>query len=456
VTVLGGLEYRSLLKERAAEQIAEQAKVEQGRQALLHDDHGEALEPLADAYGSGDHSFGTEFMFARAAQPLLAEQARFTAVAGHMWSAAFSPDGKQIVTTDDAGAQIWDAQTNRLRFTLPHGDTVYQAVYSADGARLITAVGDSTVRIWDTATGKCLHELSHGGRALRYSAVAISPDGKLVAAIDMAGAVADAWDATSGELLTEQHNDASRFPLIAFSADGRWLAMSGGNDVRVFDTSSWSQALAIAGPRVRALSFDPTGSRLVTGSAAGDASIWDIPSGLRAQHLRELGEPVNAVAFSPDGRLVATGDGGGAEQIWQTSSGELQSQLNDLRSKILMIEFDPTSKLVVAAASVERSSSQMSCSGCPSRRSRGREASSGLRTSIRPHTVSSVRAGTGRRGCGMQPRRIFAGTRGRQAPTAPLARVSNRTGGLLPLIAEITVPASGIPPMTSCLPSCPA
>jgi len=349
VTVLGGLEYRSFLKERAAEQIAEQAHVEQGRQALLHDDLGEARAPLAEAYGHGDHSFGTEFMFARAAQPLLAEQARFTAAAGHMWSAAFSPDGRQIVTTDDAGARIWDARTNRLVFALPHGDTVYQAVYSADGARLVTAVGDSTVRIWDTATGKCLHTLSHGGRALRYYAVAISPDGKLVAAIDMAGAVADAWDAASGELLTEQRNDESRFPSIAFSADGRWLATSGGNDVRVFDTGTWSQALTIAGPRIRALRFDPTGPRLVTGSATGDVSIWDLPSGSRTRHLRELGEPVNAVAFSPDGQLLACGDGGGAEQIWQMSSGALQSQLNAVRSKISMIEFDPTSKLVVAA-----------------------------------------------------------------------------------------------------------
>jgi WD40 repeat protein/serine/threonine protein kinase len=353
-TVLGGFEYRSILTERAAEQIAEQAKVEQGRQALLHDDLGEALEPLADAYGRGDHSFGTKFMFARAAQPRLAVQASFPVVAGHMWSAAFSPDGRQIVTTDDAGARIWDAQAHRLRFTLPHGDTVYHAVYSADGTRLITACGDSTVKIWDTASGARLSELSHGGRALRYYAVALSPDGKLVAAIDMAGEVADAWDAASGELLTEQRNDASRFPSIAFSSDGRWLATSGGDDVRVFDTERWSQALTIAGPRVRALSFDPTGPRLVTGSATGDASIWDIPSGSRTQHLREVGEPVNAVTFSPDGQLVATGDGGGGEQIWHATSGALQSQFNALRSKILMIDFDPTSKLVVAAGASGR------------------------------------------------------------------------------------------------------
>ena len=50
-----------------------------------------------------------------------------TAAAGRMWSAAFSPDGGQIVTTDDVCAQVWDARANRLPFTLPHGDAVYDA-----------------------------------------------------------------------------------------------------------------------------------------------------------------------------------------------------------------------------------------------------------------------------------------------------------------------------------------
>jgi WD40 repeat protein len=88
------------------------------------------------------------FMLARALQPRLAEQARFTSTKGRMWSAAFSPDGRQIVTTDDQSAQVWDAASRRLLFRLSHDDTVYQAVYSTDGARLVTAGGDGTVRIW--------------------------------------------------------------------------------------------------------------------------------------------------------------------------------------------------------------------------------------------------------------------------------------------------------------------
>jgi WD40 repeat protein len=118
----------------------------------------------------------------------------------------------------------------------------------------------------------------------------------------------------------------------------------------VWDAASGAaQVLTLVGPRIRALSFDPTASRLVTGSAGGDATIWDLPSGARAQHLREIGAPIRAVAFSPDGQLVATAGGDGAAQIWDARSGALRNQINAARGKLRSIEFDPTSRLVVAA-----------------------------------------------------------------------------------------------------------
>jgi WD40 repeat protein len=353
VIVVAAFAGYSALQTRMARQAAEasiiQAEVEQGRQALLHDDTAEAQLHLSEAHRRGERSPGVAFMLARALQPRMAEQARFAAVAGHMWSAAFSPDGRQIVTTDDACARIWDARTNGRLFTLPHGDTVYHAVYSAAGTRLITAGGDGAVKIWDAASGALLRELRRDGKPLRYYAAAISPDGRLIAAIDMAGAATNVWDAASGAPLAELRSDAWGFPSIAFSATGRWLATSGGDDVRVFDTGTWSQALTIAGPHIRTLSFDPTGPRLATGSARGDASIWEIPSRTRIHHLREIGDPVNAIAFSPDGRLVAVGGGRGAVQVFRATTGAFQSQLHAMPGKILAVEFDPASRLVVAA-----------------------------------------------------------------------------------------------------------
>jgi WD40 repeat protein len=337
---------------RSAQQVTEatkrQADLDQGRSALLHGEP-EAPVYLGLAYHGGDRSPSTEFIYARALQPRLAEQARFASSFGRTWSAAFSPDSRQIVTTDDRGAQVRDAQTYRLLFSLPHGDPVYQAVYSADGTRLVTAGGDGAVRIWDAANGALVRELRRGSAKRRYAAVALSSGSKLVAAIDIEGEIADVWDAATGAPIAEVRNDASGFPAIAFSSDGRWLATTGGNDVRVFDVQTRAQAITIRGPGIHSLAFDPTGPRLLTGATTGDAAIWAIPSGARIRHLRDVGEPVEAVAFSPDGQLVVTGSRDGAEQIWHAGSGTLQSQFNPRRSKILAVEFDRTSKLVLAA-----------------------------------------------------------------------------------------------------------
>jgi WD40 repeat protein len=350
ITVLAFGGYRAAHQSRTAKQLVTQSEVEQGRAALLHNEP-EAQVHLVEAYERGDHSPSLLFMLARALQPRLAEQACFASSSGRMWSAAFSPDGGKVVTTDDTSAQVWDAQTHRLLFTLPHGDTVYQAVYSADGTKLVTAGGDGTVRIWDAGTGSLIRELRRDSTKPRYYAVAMSTDGKLVAAIDFTGVVAHAWDAGTGAPLAEFRNDGSGFSSLALSSDGRWLATSGGNDVRVFNTQTWVQVLTIPGPRIDGLSWDPNGPRLLTGSAEGDASIWEIPSGERVHHLREVGEPVDAVAFSPDGQLVVAASRDGAEQVWDATSGKLRSQGNYLHGKILSVEFDRTSRFMVAAGS---------------------------------------------------------------------------------------------------------
>jgi eukaryotic-like serine/threonine-protein kinase len=67
-----------------------------------------------------------------------------------MHSAAFSPDGRWIVTaSDDSSARVWYAESGREYFTLSgHRGPVYCAGFSPDSQRVITASGDGTARIW--------------------------------------------------------------------------------------------------------------------------------------------------------------------------------------------------------------------------------------------------------------------------------------------------------------------
>src|SRR5262249_50679233 len=159
--------------------------------------------------------------------------------------------------------------------------------------------------------------------------------------------IAHVWEIDTGRPVAElRDTKPSSFPSLAFSSDGRWLAMGTGNDVQVFDVQTWGLVRKISGPGIQSLSWDPMGPHLVTGSADGDASIWAVPSGERVHHLRELGEPISAVAFSPNGRLIVAGSRDGAVQVWDATSAKLRSQSNHLRSNVLSVEFDRTSSLI--------------------------------------------------------------------------------------------------------------
>jgi WD40 repeat protein/serine/threonine protein kinase len=338
---------------RAARQLTDatitQSELEQGRAALLHGEP-EAATHLAEAYRRAP-STSTAFMLARALEPRLAEQARMPATAGSMWSATFSPDGSQIVTTDDKHAQIWDGKTYQRRFVLPHGTEVYQAVYSADGTRLVTAAADA-VRIWDPATGTLLHELTQEpapGVPTDFFVVAISPDGERVAATDGYGTLIHVWDLETGRSLTSLHTTKHGFPGLAFSGDNRWLATTNDSNVLVFDTQTWQVATSLPRLGWRWIAFDPSGSRLLTGAESGDVSLWSIPEGARLHHFKEHGESISAVTFSADGSLVAAASVEGTAQIWYAASGELLSQPRSRQSKITALEIDRAGQQLLSA-----------------------------------------------------------------------------------------------------------
>ncbi|HEX3475966.1 MAG TPA: serine/threonine-protein kinase [Kofleriaceae bacterium] len=352
LVVMGGLLVRAEKGRRMADQFATESEVERGQQAILHGELSEAVPHLGQAYERGARSPEVAFMLARALQPRTVELARFTSSAAattsplRMWSAVFSADGKRVLTADDQGARMWDAASGQLLLTVNHrGGAVRQAVFSSDGSRIVTA--GSGVMIWDAATGEPVRELSAGEKPWRYLRLAVSSG--LVAAIDVAGGTVHVWDAETGTLRAELKTDAPEMSLVAFSADGRWIATSGRDEVRVFDTSTWKQAATIRGPRVRSFSFDPTGPRLAVGTYDGIASTWEIPSGARLRWLRNGGGgSVDAIAFSLDGVLVATASRDGMEQVWEAASGILRTEFNPHHDSVYAIEFSRNRESIVS------------------------------------------------------------------------------------------------------------
>jgi WD40 repeat protein len=167
-------------------------------------------------------------------------------------------------------------------------------------------------------------------------AVAFSPDGSLVAAIGRKhtpGATpplgfAAVWRTSDGALLWKETRPEGPGDTLAFSQDGRRLALSferwysnnGIDEVVSARSGRREQTIRPAGS-TQSLAFAPDGA-LATGSWQGIVQLWRGSSPKELGHaLLALPAPVGSIAFDPRGDEFATGGGsGGFVKLWDAKT----------------------------------------------------------------------------------------------------------------------------------------
>jgi RNA polymerase sigma factor (sigma-70 family) len=128
---------------------------------------------------------------------------------------------------------LFETQTGKVRAVLTgHSDHITSVVFSAAGL-LATASQDGVVHVWDAKTAK---EKRKWAAYESHAAVdlAFHPDGKTLASVG-AKSVGEVklWDAPAGELKQTVGCDDRRVLDIAFSPEGRYLAIGSGNTVEL-------------------------------------------------------------------------------------------------------------------------------------------------------------------------------------------------------------------------------
>jgi WD40 repeat protein len=251
-----------------------------------------------------------------------------------VFSAAFTPDGKQLIAGNKDGViQILDPGTGREVGRLEgHRAPVDVLAVSPDGRSLVSADEEgsepregkrteTSVRLWDQQTGKLRQQWPGGEKGV--ISLQFSPDGKTVAVQDGKGNLL-LYEATSGKerqrLVMGPSWQGSGY---AFSPDGKVLLLQDGKGpfaewdlARNTERRRWGGASA-SFPVV----YSPDGKVAVSSGPVG-VIVWDVATGKEWNTVAGHRHPLDALSFSPDGRLVASLDREGIFGIWEAQTGK--------------------------------------------------------------------------------------------------------------------------------------
>jgi WD40 repeat protein len=204
---------------------------------------------------------------------------------------ALSPDGRTVF----ARPGLWELATDRLLF--PLGGVVAQAaVFSADGRTLVTAGYERRIRFWEVATGK--ERVSFTRHKTDTYAVALSPDGRLLASADSRSHAVHLWDVAARTALPSLAGHTGKVRALLFSADGaRLYSASADSTVLAWGVAGRVKPPADPAPeadRLKALWADLAGADV----AKAWRAIWALAAAPR-QSVPFLKQELRPAAFDP-------------------------------------------------------------------------------------------------------------------------------------------------------------
>jgi WD40 repeat protein len=188
--------------------------------------------------------------------------------------------------------------------------------------------------------------------SMRVTAVAWSPDGKLVASGSMDRTV-QVWDAVTGAQTVNYTGHRDGVSAVAWSPDGQYIASAAlDGATRVWEARTARTLLTYQGQHgtVNAVAWSPDSALIVTGADGGTAQVWKPLSGELVTTFHGHSGPVTTVAWSPDGKRIASGGTDGTVQVWEATSGRVLVTCRAHAAKVTSLSWSPDGTAIVSGS----------------------------------------------------------------------------------------------------------
>ena len=233
---------------------------------------------------------------------------------------SFDPRGDRVVSWDGGSTHVWDTHSGKVDHEVAGFAT---ASWSPDGRHLALARRPG-IEILESRSFSSVAEIPRLPGPVSLPKVAWHPDGRRLACAEFYGNLRIVGDfERPGAPLLEVKLDA--IEGLAWSPDGRWLAVVTNEGLVVFDSENLETTRRPVAARgaLCELAWSPDGSRLWVAELLGgfvelSTADWE-PIGRLTGHTHR----VESIAVSPDGLRIATASRDRTVRVWNAKERRL-------------------------------------------------------------------------------------------------------------------------------------
>jgi RNA polymerase sigma factor (sigma-70 family) len=191
--------------------------------------------------------------------------------------------------------------------------------FSPDGTTLAAYTYGSPchLKLWSAITGESLGQVEVSGQGVNSRPFAFSPDGKVVAVVDLSGPRVHCCDPATGKVvrtLPLPEPGGVGPVLLRYSPDGKRTAVAVTADKVLLLDSIMGKCLQEVGGHgftIFSMDFSPDGKTLALGTWGPSLQWWDVATGKRLLGIEQKPDDriPASLAYSRDGTWVAAGRG---------------------------------------------------------------------------------------------------------------------------------------------------